>query len=219
MNKRWSALLLVIGIFAFQVAVCAQDKVSKLLEQLQGKANYYDAGGNDLGFFASWTTRNYDENVRIFAAKQLPANITATNHDKVVEALIVALKTGADDRDTGDGILFNRTEIAFALARIGDNRAIKPLLQVLIGREKLPMINAKAGPEEITLKKTSANLNIIKALGSFRGREASNAATLMEQFLLFTQDPKIADHLRDSIDQIVNEADLIDDMPLIPSIP
>lgn|GEM_PF-5819376 len=219
MNKKLSAFLLVICLFVFQAAAGAQDKAARLIEQLQGKAAYYDANGSDQGFFASWTTRNYNENVRIFAARQLPATVTAANRDKVVEALIKALKTGADDRDTGDGILLNRTEIAFALAKVGDNRAIKPLLQALLGREKLPMINAKAGPKEIILKKTSANLNIIKALGCFRGLEAGNAAALMEQFLIFEQVPEIADHLRGSIDLIVNDTDLKNDMPLVPSRP
>jgi HEAT repeat protein len=201
-------LLLVVLALFLSVSAFAADKVEQLIEQLQGKSQYYDGSGEPLGFFASWTTRHYEEQVRIYAARLLVKEVNAGNRDKILQALIEVLKKGADDRDTGDGIVYNRSEIAFALAKIGDERAIEPLLQTLIGREKLPMINAKAGPEKIIIRKTSANLNIIKALGVFRGIKADNAAALMEQFLIFEQDPMIADHLRESIDLIVNKTDL-----------
>lgn len=197
----------ILAIF-ISVSASAANKVDQLIEQLQGKSQYFDGNGESLGFFASWTTRNYEENVRIYAARLLVKELNAGNRDKIVMALIEALKKGADDRDTGDGIIYNRSEIALSLAKIGDERAIEPLLQTLIGRDKLPMINSKAGPEKIIIKKTSTNLNIIKALGAFRGLKAGNAAALMEQFLIFEQDALIAKHLRESIDLIVNETDL-----------
>lgn len=200
-------ILLVLAL-SFPVSSLAEDKVDQLIEQLQGKSQYFDGNGESLGFFASWTTRNYEENVRIYAARLLVKELNAGNRDKIVMALIEALKKGADDRDTGDGIIYNRSEIALSLAKIGDERAIEPLLQTLIGRDKLPMINAKAGPEKIIIKKSSTNINIIKALGAFRGLKAGNAAALMEQFLVFEQDALIAKHLRESIDLIVNQTDL-----------
>mgnify|MGYP001306992053 CR=1 FL=1 len=200
-------ILLVLAL-SFPVSSFAEDKVDQLIEQLQGKSQYFDGNGESLGFFASWTTRNYEENVRIYAARLLVKELNAGNRDKIVMALIEALKKGADDRDTGDGIIYNRSEIALSLAKIGDERAIEPLLQTLIGRDKLPMINSKAGPEKIIIKKNSTNLNIIKALGAFRGLKAGNAAALMEQFLIFEQDALIAKHLQESIDLIVNQTDL-----------
>ena len=189
--------------------------VDRLIEQLQGKAQYYDGAGGKLGFFASWTTRHYEENTRIYAARLLCKKATPANQSKIVDALLEALKNGADDRDTGDGIIFNRSEITFALARISDEKAIRPLLQTLVGKNKIPMINYKGEPPQIKLGKTSSNLNIIRALGSFKGPEAENAALILEIIKDTPQDAEIEKELQDAIDRI-NNADFPEDLLMSP---
>ncbi|KAF1079923.1 MAG: hypothetical protein GQF41_3821 [Candidatus Rifleibacterium amylolyticum] len=195
----------------------AEPDVARLIEQLHGKAQYYNANGEELGFFASLTTRNYEEYTRIYAAKLLPKMVNAANRSLIVNALLEALQSGADDRDTGDGIVFNRTEIAFALAQINDESAVKPLLQKLMGTSTLPMINAKAGPAEIKIARTSSNLNIINALGTFTGLEAENAATMMEMLLVTKQDPDVEKHLLSSIELIRKGMELPRESYLRPS--
>lgn len=219
MKKTKIFLMLFVGFFSLLLSAQAEDKVDNLIGQLHGKAKYYDEKGEKLGFFASWTIRHYEENTRIYAAKLLPGLITPNNREKIITALLEALNNGADDRDTGDGIIFNRTQIAFALARIGDTRAIKPLLRVLTGRDKLPMINAKAGPAEIKLKLSSSNLNIISALGTFKGAEADFAASMMELILITPQEPRIEKELRASIEMIRNGSDQPIEMLLMPQRP
>lgn len=219
MKKVKLGFLLLVVFVSFVAAAKAQDKVDNLIEQLQGKAKHYDQKGESLGLFASWTIRHYEENTRIWAARLLAKMVTAANREKVLQALLEVLKNGADDRDPGDGIIFNRSEIAFALAIIGDERAVKPLLQTLLGKETLPLINAKAGPAEIKLKKSSSNINIVRALGTFKGTEAENAATLMEQILLTPQESAIDKELRQSIDILRNGTDLPIEMFLVPGRP
>lgn len=219
MKKVKLAFLILAVFFSFALTAKAQDKVDNLIEQLHGKARYYNQNGESLGFFSSWTIRHYEENTRIWAARLLAKMVTAANREKVLQALLEVLKDGADDRDTGDGIIFNRSEIAFALARIGDGRAVKPLLQTLLGKKTLPLINAKAGPAEIKLKNSSSNINIIRALGTFKGTEAENAATLLEQILLTPQETAIDKELRQSIDILRNGTDLPIEMFLVPGRP
>lgn len=219
LKKAEIVVLLVLCLFSQNLTAEAQEKVDKLIEQLHGKAAYYDQKGEPLGFFASWTIRHYEEATRIYSAKLLPGLVTPANKEKILNALLVALEHGSDDRDTGDGIILNRTEIAFALARWGDERAVRPLLRVLTSREKLPMINAKAGPAEIKLKNSSSNLNIITALGTFRGSEADFAASMMELILVTPQPPQIEKQLRDAVDMIRNGSDSPIEMLLVPQRP
>ena len=79
------------------------------------------------------------------------------------------------------------------------------------------MINAKAGPAEIKIARTSSNLNIINALGTFTGLEAENAVTMMEMLLITKQDPDVEKHLLSSIELIRKGMELPREFYLRPS--
>ncbi|MEW6712580.1 MAG: HEAT repeat domain-containing protein [Candidatus Riflebacteria bacterium] len=205
---------------AMLICVCpileGADMVDQLIEQLQGKKGYYDSTGKELGYFASWTTRHYDEVIKIYAAQLMAKNVTPETRQKAVDALLEELKNGPDDRDTGDGIIFNRSEIALALGWIGDESAIDPLLYKLCGTEKLPMVNSKGDQSDIIIRKRTSNINIIKALGAFTGEKAIKAANVMQALVMMNQDKTVEDALNESINQIRKGTDLPKEMLLFP---
>ncbi|MFZ5951322.1 MAG: HEAT repeat domain-containing protein [Candidatus Rifleibacteriota bacterium] len=218
MKKRCYSLIMatILSLLCFCPIVEGADMVDQLIEQLQGKKGYFDSTGKELGSFASWTTRHYDEVIKIYAAKLLTQKITPENRQKVVDALLDALKNGAEDRDTGDGIILNRSEIALALGMIGDESSIDPLLHKLCGTEKLPMVNSKGDQPDIIVRKTTSNLNIIKALGGFTGEKAIKAANVMQALSMMGQDKTIEDAINESINLIRNGSELPKEMLLMP---
>lgn len=113
-------------------------RLDRLILQAKGEAQFYDGAGSDLGWFASLTTRNFAERARIDAVRLLARE--GANAAAAVDPLIELLANGPNDYDTGDGIIPFRSEVALALGRIGDAKAV----DALVARIRLP-------PEPATL--------------------------------------------------------------------
>ncbi len=106
--------------------------------------------------------RDDGERCVIDAAKLLPAAGTNENKD-VVPILIEALKTNSNI-DTGDGIIRVRSEIALALGRIGDKRALQPLQDILNSEDLAVLANNGSFPIGYAAEKKSSQKAVMEAM-------------------------------------------------------
>lgn len=125
----FATLCLFLHLLAPLSPAAADDRLDRLVLQAKGEKFFYDRDGGDLGGFASWTTRNFEAWGRVHAVRLLAKEGAADA--RAIDALIDILRTGPNDFDTGDGIIPLRSEVALALGKIGDPKAIAPLLERL----------------------------------------------------------------------------------------
>lgn len=183
--RTHSLLLLVAFLLCFSAVSHADDQIEKLIQQVKGEARYYDASGNELGYFDSLRVRHYDEWCRINAAKLLGKKGGIA--DKAVDSLIEVLGSGSNDIDTGDGILPLRTEVALALGRINNPKAIVPLIEKLKVSEEADVLPSTSLASNSTRKKGVGHEAIVRALGMF-GNQAVDALPVLEELLHATSD-------------------------------
>lgn len=151
--------------------------LTKLIKQFNGDGYYYDKLGNkrprlyQMGF-------PYDIEYKTGAAIQL-GNM-GKKAQLAVPLLLKELENGPNDFETGHGLIRYRSEIALALAEIGDPRAIPILIEKLKAHERV----AQIGP---TILASSLATGVdheaeIEALGMF-GPQAKAAIPVIETFL------------------------------------
>lgn len=174
MMKRFLCpLLAALILFASSVQALSEERVDKLVRQLKGEAVYYDIYGKESGYFDEWTVRHFKEN-RIVAAAVLLGKM-GPGAKKAVPALIEFIENGPDDFDTGDGVIPLRSSAVDALAKIGDKRAVKPLVKKLIEiNEKIARVDKSSQKHKIAKADASGARAVVEALGMFAG-EASEA--------------------------------------------
>ncbi|HOT28408.1 MAG TPA: HEAT repeat domain-containing protein [Candidatus Ozemobacteraceae bacterium] len=200
--KRNVVLGIVILLLSFSSAVFAEDEVDKLILQVKGEAQFFDAEGKELGFFASWSIRHFDEQCRIAAATLLgrKGGLAA----KAVDPLIMILKNGPNDIDTGDGILPMRSSVALALGRINDPKAIGPLLEKLKQPEPAAVLNSTSLASGSTPKTGLEQEAIVRALGMFGG-QAKEAVPVLEELQRQTTNESLKKTIENTIYRIQND--------------
>lgn len=123
--------LIVWAIFinSFFVSIVMADdesqEIHQLMDQLQGKGCYWnEKGEKETGNI--WITSHFRENCQVSAAF-----LIGNSGKQAREAipLLIAMLKSTDNEDTGDGWISVRAEAARALGKIGDEKAIIPLLE------------------------------------------------------------------------------------------
>lgn len=137
--KYGSSLFVSVCLLAVLLGSCGddsckaaieKDKLSALIGQLQGQCCVYEA--NPYGscqkkskpFVPGLKYRCISSAARCLGAMGSEAQ-------EAVPALIEALKNGPNNYETGDGPIPTRDDIIKALGKIGDPRAVKPLIAAL----------------------------------------------------------------------------------------
>mgnify|MGYP001172848103 CR=1 FL=1 len=193
---------IVILLLSFSSVVFAEDDIDKLILQVKGEAQFFDADGKELGFFASWSIRHFDEECRINAATLLGRKGGLAL--KAVEPLIMILKNGPNDIDTGDGILPMRSSVALALGRINDPKAIGPLLEKLKQSEPAAMLSSTSLASDTPRKSGLEQEAIVRALGMFGG-QAKEAIPFLEELEKQTKDEALKGTIENTIYRIQND--------------
>ena len=125
--------LLAVGINSCNgdcKAAVEKDKLSALIGQLQGNCCVYEADPygscwqRAKPFFPGLKYRCVGDAAVCLGEMRSQAKVA-------VPALIGALETGSNNYDTGDGPIPTRNQIMYALGKIGDPRAVKPLIAAL----------------------------------------------------------------------------------------
>jgi HEAT repeat protein len=191
--------LCVTVILSLRVFSEDEKTVEKLIKQFQGEAYYWNNSGEKIGFFDRWTTRSFEERCKITAARFLGE--MRTRAKEAVPILIEALKTGPNDIDTGDGILPYRSTIAIALGKIGDPRAIHPLIEKLKWKEKATISSGAAFPKNWKFPVGIGHLAIVEALGMFGG-QAKEAISYLEALLQDAQDKRLKEAIENALKKI-----------------
>ncbi len=172
--------------------------VANLTEQFTGQAHYWMPSGEPAGFLDHFTTRHFRTTSQIAAAQWLgdmgPAAVAA------VPVLIDALENGPNDIDTGDGILPYRSTIAIALGKIGDTRAIDPLMEKLKVKEHATFPHGYSGGSLPGQPIGVGQQAIVVALGMF-GAEAKPAIPLIRA-LDDADDFGLSDAVNQALDRI-----------------
>jgi len=200
--ERSVVIGIVILLLAFSPAVFAEDDIDKLILQLKGEAQFFDAEGKELGFFASWSIRHFDEQCRIDAANMLGRKGGLAL--KAVDPLIMILKNGPNDIDTGDGILPLRSSVALALGRINDPKAIGPLLEKLKQPEPAAVLPSTSLASGSAPKTGMGQEAIVRALGMFGG-QAKDAIPFLEELEKQTTDESLIKTIDNTIYRIRND--------------
>lgn len=201
-TTRRYCLLFVILLLSFSTGVRAEDDIDKLILQLKGQAQFFDANGKELGFFDSWSVRHFDEQCKIDAATLLGRKGGLAL--KAVEPLIMMLKNGSNDIDTGDGILPLRSSVALALGRINDPKAIGPLLEKLKQSEPVALLPSSSVASTSSVKTGLGHEAIVRALGMF-GSQASDAVPLLLELKSQTADDSLKKTIDNTIYRIMND--------------
>lgn len=200
MKRILCPLFIALFIFAPFTSVSAEEYVDKLIKQLKGEAVYYDIYGKESGYFDEWTVRHFKEN-RIVAAAVLLGKM-GPGARKAVPALIEFIENGPDNFDTGDGVIPLRSSAVDALAKIGDKRAVKPLVKKLREiNKKLDLAYKSAQKKRDVRAETSAARAVVEALGAFAG-EASEALPQITRLLAFDIDAELRSVCEESASKI-----------------
>ncbi len=193
---------IVILLLSFSSAVFAEDDIDKLILQAKGEAQFFDREGKELGFFASWSIRHFDEHCRINAANMLGRKGGLAL--KAVDPLIMILKNGPNDIDTGDGILPMRSSVALALGRINDPKAIAPLLEKLKQPEPASVLPSTSFASGSAPNSDVGQEAIVRALGMFGG-QAKDAIPVLEELEKQTRDESLKKTIENTIYRIRND--------------
>lgn len=197
--------LVVVALLAVTASTPAragetEDRVQKLISQVRGEAFYWDGYGREFGWFASWTTRNFETGGRIAAAHLLGQMGSVAS--AAVPALIDVLLTGPNDVETGDGVLPLRSMVVKALGEIGDPAAIGPLIDKLKVREPCSLSpGASLGHPLTTPPVGVGHTAIVKALARF-GALAHPAIPVLEALASTTPDAGFRTLVEDALQQI-----------------
>jgi len=120
---------IVVVVWMVMPTSPTEKSVANLIDQFRGDAFYWNPNGEDVSYFDSWKFRHYEISCKILAAEMIGE--LGKDGRTAVPDLIEELVHGFNDIDTGDGILTYRSTIAIALGKIGDERAIEPLIEKL----------------------------------------------------------------------------------------
>ncbi len=206
-GKMHTVLMPSLVAFIFLTAAlstwpASNERLEKLIEQFKGGACYWDQFGNKVGFFDRWTTRHYDENCKIAAAKFLGEMGPEAN--QAVPVLIAALENGPNDLDTGDGILLFRSTVAMALAKIGDPAAIPALVEKLKKSEPATLAAGASYPPGWQFATGVGQEAVVSALGMF-GPQAKEAVPYLKDLLSGAQDERMREIIRQALRNIETE--------------
>ena len=119
-----------------------------------------------------------------------------------VPALIEELENGSNDIETGDGGFPYRSEIAIALGKIGDKRAIRPLIEKLKIKEQATFSSGYSGGTSPHEPFGIGHPAIVEALGMF-GRDASEAVPFIRA-IADTEDYRLQRKIKDALARIEN---------------
>ncbi|MCL1475469.1 HEAT repeat domain-containing protein, partial [Argonema antarcticum] len=111
-------------------AAVKKDKLSALIGQLQGQCCVYEA--NPYGSCQK-KSKPFVPGLKYRCVSSAASCLGAMGSEaqEAVPALIEALSTGPNNYETGDGLIPTRSDIIIALGKIGDPRAVKPLIAAL----------------------------------------------------------------------------------------
>ena len=172
--------------------------VPNMIKQFEGKAYYWNQYGEKPAVTERWLDRYIEVTSKITAARMLgemgPKAVDA------VPALIEELQNGPNDIETGDGGFPYRSEIALALGKIGDKRAIRPLIEKLKIKEKATFSSGYSGG---TLRNEPLGIGhpaIVEALGMF-GKDASEAVPFIRA-LADPKDDRLLQKIEDALARI-----------------
>lgn len=200
MKRVLCALIAAFILFAPSASALSEERVDKLIRQLKGEAVYYDIYGKESGYFDAWTVRHFKED-RIVAAAVLLGKM-GPGAKKAVPALIEFVENGPDNFDTGDGVIPLRSSAVDALAKIGDKRAVKPLVKKLREiNEKLALAYKNAQKNRDVRAATSGARAVVEALGTFAG-EAAEALPHITRLLAFDIDAGLRSICEESASKI-----------------
>ena len=176
--------------------------VGNLTRQFKGKAHYWNRYGEKAGVFERIVSRAFPTTSQIAAARMLgkmgPEAVDA------VPALLEALKNEPNDIDTGDGVLPYRSEIAIALGKIGDTRAIAPLTEKLKVHEKATLGAGYSGGTSPYQPTGVGHAAIVEALGMF-GDKAKSAAPFIRALKDTNMDNEwLQKEINESLERIEN---------------
>jgi hypothetical protein len=174
--------------------------VPNMIRQFQGKAYYWNRYGDKPGVAERLFDWHYGVISKITAARMLgemgPRAVDA------VPALIAELEHGPNDIETGDGAFPYRSEIALALGKIGDKRAIRPLMEKLKIREKATFSSGYSGGTFPHEPLGIGHPAIVEALGMF-GKDASEAVPFIRA-LADTEDNRLQRQIKEALARIEN---------------
>jgi HEAT repeat protein len=200
MKRILCSLFIAFLIFAPFTSVLAEEYVDKLIKQLKGEAVYYDIYGKESGYFDEWTVRHFKKNGIVAAAVLLGK--MGPGARKAVPALIEFIENGPDNFDTGDGVIPLRSSAVDALGKIGDKRAVKPLVKKLREiNEKIAPANKRSQKNKIAKADTSGARAVVEALGMFAG-EASEALPHITRLCAFDIDADLRNICQQSASKI-----------------
>ncbi len=208
LNRGFSPGIPVLAIVALLAGAAlppawageTEERVRKLIRQVRGEAFYWDRFGQEYGWFASWTTRNFEISGRIAAAHLLGQMGSVAS--AAVPALIDVLLTGPNDIDTGDGILPLRSTVVKALGAIGEPAAIPPLIDKLKIREPCSLSpGASLGHPPVTPAVGVGHAAIVEVLAGF-GPLARPAIPVLEDLASTTTDAGFRALVEDALQKI-----------------
>jgi hypothetical protein len=153
-------LILLIGIVLFVRTKPAVATAEGLIAQLHGGACRFEVK-NDIAVkrhFLSGFNRRNDAEMCVIDAAQLLAS-AHNNNPIVAPALIEALKNNPNV-DSGDGIIEVRSEIAIALGKVGDKRALQPLQDILKSEDPVRLSKAGSFPDNYEIQKGTSHKTI-----------------------------------------------------------
>lgn len=181
--KKISLLLSVALILLSQGCSTNDEKVEKIIKQFKGEVCYWHGDGSRVNFFDKWTRRSFEANCKIAAAKILGE--MGSDAKEAVPALVDALRNGPNDIATGDGLLPYRSTIALTLAKIGDSKAINPLIEKLKIKEKPTISSGASYPANWEFPVGIGHKAIAEALGTF-GPQAKEATPYIIPLLKYS---------------------------------
>ena len=174
--------------------------VPNMIRQFEGKAYYWNRYGDKPGVAERCFDRYFGVTSKITAARMLgemgPKAVDA------VPALIEELENGSNDIETGDGGFPYRSEIALALGKIGDKRAIRPLIEKLKIKEKATFSSGYSGGTFPHEPLGIGHPAIVEALGMF-GKDASEAVPFIRA-IADTEDYRLQRKIKDALARIEN---------------
>ncbi len=204
MIKKKTIFIITLLLSLCAISACADDvsfKLDSLVAQVKGQDCSYQISKGELvksNPFNFLIRRSNQEQCIIDAAQALGA--MGSQARDAVPVLIEALDK-YHNIDSGDGIIPVRSEIAFALGRIGDTRAIEPLLNVLNSDDQAVLSESASVPPSYKLKSGTSYEAVIEAVGMF-GSKAKQALPILNNLLSKGQDKYLEFTIKDTIKKI-----------------
>ena len=212
-------LILSLGYVYLNYSPKVSDKNQKiklLTRQLEGETcafvPHYNEDCQPASTFEKWqcniSIRNCKKECISLAARCL--SDMGSEARSAVPALIDALEN-YPNYDTGDGIIYLRSQIAIALGAIGDEIAISPLIEILESEDKME-VSISGIPSR--WNNGSSYPEVVRALGMF-GEKAQAAIPKITSLLEIPEevDPRIRSYKKQACREAVKAIPLIEKNP------